>query len=169
MRRIGIGISAAALAALAACAGGTVAPPPAAAPEAPPPVSTLPPAPPPPASADWRDLPLSPGDWTYEAGQGGTRSTFGGGLFALRCDPTRRQVVFSRIAAGAGAMIVTTSFGRRQLPLDEKGSAALPAADPLLDEMAFSRGRFTVETAGLDRLVIPSWPEAARVVEDCRA
>jgi len=38
----------------------------------------------------------------------------------------------------------------------------------LLDAIAFSRGRFSVEAAGTARLVIPAWPEAARVVEACR-
>jgi hypothetical protein len=34
--------------------------------------------------------------------------------------------------------------------------------------MAFSRGRFAIETAGLPTLYVPSWPEVSRVVEDCR-
>jgi hypothetical protein len=44
----------------------------------------------------------------------------------------------------------------------------ISARDPLLDAMAFSRGRFVVETAGLPTLYVPSWPEVGRVVEDCR-
>ena len=46
--------------------------------------------------------------------------------------------------------------------------AALPARDPLLDAIAFSRGRFAVEVAGLQTLYLPSWPEITRVIEDCR-
>jgi hypothetical protein len=34
--------------------------------------------------------------------------------------------------------------------------------------MAFSRGRFMVEAQGMATLVLPAWPEPARVVEDCR-
>jgi hypothetical protein len=34
--------------------------------------------------------------------------------------------------------------------------------------MVFSRGRFTVEVPGAPMLVIPAWPEPARVIEDCR-
>jgi len=34
--------------------------------------------------------------------------------------------------------------------------------------MAFSRGRFALETAGQETLYLPSWPEISRVVEDCR-
>jgi hypothetical protein len=47
---------------------------------------------------------------------------------------------------------------------------ALPIAarDPVLDAMAFSRGRFAIEAAGLPTLYVPSWPEVGRVVEDCR-
>jgi hypothetical protein len=153
------------LAGLAACA-------PRPAPQAAPPPAPLPVAPlPPPASPqppDWRDLPLSPGDWTYAQAPDGSRATFGGGLFAVRCDSARREIELARIAAGAGAMAVTTSYGTRSLPLAAGGVAQLPAADPLLDQMAFSRGRFTVEVKGLERLVIPAWPEPARVVEDCR-
>ena len=44
----------------------------------------------------------------------------------------------------------------------------LPSRDPVLDAMAFSRGRFAVETAGLPTLYVPSWTEVSRVIEDCR-
>lgn len=138
---------------------------------APPPVRPAPlpaPPPPPPAARDWRDLPLSPGDWSYEPGAGGSRAAFGGGLFALRCDGARRRLELTRIAAAGGTMILTTSFGARRLPLGADGKADVPASDPLLDQIAFSRGRFTVEVEGLDRLVVPAWSEPARVVEDCR-
>lgn len=43
-----------------------------------------------------------------------------------------------------------------------------PASDPHLDLLAFSRGRILVSIAGMDDLVLPSWPEFGRVVEDCR-
>jgi hypothetical protein len=44
----------------------------------------------------------------------------------------------------------------------------LAATDPLLDAIAFSRGRFAVEAPGLPTLILPTWPEPARVVEECR-
>lgn len=44
----------------------------------------------------------------------------------------------------------------------------LPASDPLLDQMAFSRGRFMVTAEGGASIVVPAWPEFARVVEECR-
>jgi hypothetical protein len=44
----------------------------------------------------------------------------------------------------------------------------LPARDALLDAMAFSRGRFSVEVNGLPTLYLPAWAEVGRVLEDCR-
>ena len=46
--------------------------------------------------------------------------------------------------------------------------ARVPARDPLLDAMAFSKGRFAIEIAGLPTLYAPSWAEVTRVIEDCR-
>jgi len=51
---------------------------------------------------------------------------------------------------------------------DGKLTAELPAFDPLLDAIAFSRGRMAVTLAGGSSLVVPAWPEPARTVEDCR-
>jgi len=48
-------------------------------------------------------------------------------------------------------------------------SIQLAAYDPLLDALAFSRARFAVVAAGSPPLVLPAWPEIARVIEDCRA
>jgi hypothetical protein len=47
-------------------------------------------------------------------------------------------------------------------------TVTLPARAPVLDAMAYSRGRFVVEVAGLTPSYLPAWPEVARVVEDCR-
>ncbi|MGA9582603.1 MAG: hypothetical protein WBR13_11620 [Allosphingosinicella sp.] len=118
---------------------------------APPPVET--------SVGDWRDRPLTPGDWSYDPGAAEAR--YAG--FSLRCDGAGRQVVLSR-AGASGPLRFRTTYGERLLP----AGAALQAADPLLDEMAFSRGRFMVEAAGLPALILPAWPEPARVVEDCR-
>jgi hypothetical protein len=43
-----------------------------------------------------------------------------------------------------------------------------PAGDAALDWIAFSRGRFVVAATGMPLLVLPAWPEPARVIEDCR-
>jgi hypothetical protein len=160
---------AAALVILAGLAGCAPRPAPVASPPPAPLTESLAvPPPAPPQAPDWRDLPLSSGDWSYAAAPEGSRALFGGGVFTVRCDPARRQIELARIAAGAGTMVVTTTYGTRNLALAAEGVVRLPAADPLLDQMAFSRGRFTIEVDGLERLVIPAWPEPARVVEDCR-
>lgn len=68
-------------------------------------------------------------------------------------------------------MTVRTTSAVRAVPA-QAGTGALSATltprDPLLDAMAFSRGRFLVETAGAPYLAIPAWAEVARVTEDCR-
>jgi hypothetical protein len=71
-------------------------------------------------------------------------------------------------------MTIQTSSTRR--PVTGSAQPGPPPAiavifapnDPLLDAMAFSRGRFAVETAGKPTLYVPSWPEVSRVIEDCR-
>ncbi|HEX8480458.1 MAG TPA: hypothetical protein VF650_00970 [Allosphingosinicella sp.] len=130
-----------------------------------------PPAPPAPATTglpgpDLPDPPLTPGDWSYSGDSGGSVARFGtegAASFSLRCDPGRRRIVVAREGSGA-ALRVRTTYGQRALP----AGSELPADDPLLDDMAFSRGRFTVEADGLPPLTMPTWPEPARVVEDCR-
>lgn len=139
------------------------------------PVQPLPPPPP----ADWRDRPLTPGGWTYNQSGETSQAMFGpaGGqaVFVVRCDRTRRQVGLSRPGTTSGnVMTVRTTSGARNLPLTVQAGppgsvwSALPTGDRLLDDIAFSRGRFTIEVPGTPILVIPSWPEPARVVEDCR-
>ncbi|XKH13447.1 hypothetical protein ACFFDA_28855 [Novosphingobium sp. BL-52-GroH] len=141
---------------------------------APAPRPTQRPVPAPPLPADWRDAPITPGDWTYAANAGGSVASFGGGLFALRCDLQGRGVTLTRAAtAGArpGSLNVTTSNASRALSAQGTSAgieATLPARDPLLDSMAFSRGRFVVAAPGEPTLYVPSWTEVTRVIEDCR-
>lgn len=126
---------------------------------------------PPPPRVDWRDMPLTPGSWLYTGGDQASQAAFSQAAFIVRCDRMRRQVSLGRQGAAAGAMTVRSSSDARNLPTTvqaQYASAMLPASDRLLDSLAFSRGRFTVEAPGTAMLVIPSWPELARVVEDCR-
>jgi hypothetical protein len=113
---------------------------------------------------------LTPGEWLYGGGEASPQARFAAGSgasFVLRCDRSARQVVLARDGADTGGgMTVRTSFGARSFPA---ASAALAASDPFLDALAFSRGRFTVEGLGPSTLVLPAWPEPARVVEDCRS
>jgi len=137
-----------------------------------------PPAPPPPpAPREWQDLPLTPGDWVYGRDGAATQALFGPpaseALFILRCDPAERRVVLTREGA-SDRLEIRTSSASRTLPATARtdplayASASLPASDPLLDAIVFSRGRFSVEAAGGGMLILPAWPEPARVIEDCR-
>ena len=164
--------------ALACC----VAPPqkPAPRPAAPPPPPALLAAPP---QQDWRDVPLTSGDWTWRAPPGeSSLAQYGvtgqAVVFALRCDLASRNIVFSRAGAfvtPSGALSFTTSFGSFALAAGNGGGqpsaivAQVGARDPRLDQLAFSRGRFLVNVPGQVQLVLPAWPEIARVIEDCRS
>jgi len=170
MNRLGVVSAVAMSVALASCA---TRPAPAPAPEPPRPVVVTPPpqpAPPPPI-ANWQDAPLTPGDWSYAQENGISIARYGrpgAPSFVVRCEPGRQVSLTRTDAAAASALTIRTSSTARTVPA--RGSMAmLPAADPLLDAIAFSRGRFAVEAAGHGTLVIPTWPEAARVIEDCRA
>lgn len=97
-------------------------------------------------------------------------------LFSLSCDPDKHVVTLRRTGWGEGMvpLTITTPELRRLLNAAGEGSAPsvlaakLPASDPLLDAMAFSRGRFMVEAPGTVPLYLPSWAEVSRVIEDCR-
>jgi hypothetical protein len=154
-------------------------PPPAQQPQATPRPRPAPP-PPPPAPADWRDVAPTPCGWVYSSQGGISQALFGPAdseaRFIVRCDRGRRQVSLWREGAAAGNMMtVRTSYGARNFPLSVQAEpmayvyTSLPASDRILDQIAFSRGRFTVEVPGQPMLVLPAWPEPARVVEDCRA
>ncbi len=101
---------------------------------------------------------------------------FDGGTLVLACNREAGKVSMSRrgTASGLVPMTILTSSGERSItataspgPPPHVG-ASFPARDSILDAMAFSRGRFAVETAGMATLYVPSWPEISRVIEDCR-
>ena len=135
------------------------------------------PQPQPAPAQDWRDVPLTPGAWYYRNEGASSQALFGvpnsEGVFIVRCNPAARQVTLSREGNG-NAMTVRTTSTSRTLPVSVQTEplayvmSMLPATDRLLDAIAFSRGRFTVEVPGTSMLVLPAWPEVARVVEDCR-
>ena len=148
---------------------GCVKPPQPAPTPSPAPVVTPRPVPaPPPPPANWLDRPATPGAWSWRQDGGQSLASFTGNgavLFALVCDPARRTVTLRGNAAGGNApLVITTTSTRRIL----SGEPALGAGDPLLDAMAFSRGRFMVEGTGASPLYLSSAPELSRVIEDCR-
>ena len=75
-----------------------------------------------------------------------------------------------RPALEAGGLVAGKDFhlAFSPEPGPQLGTATLAAGDPFLDGMIFSRGRFSAEVAGTPMVMMPSWAEPARVVEDCR-
>ncbi|MEI9926793.1 MAG: hypothetical protein WDN44_02640 [Sphingomonas sp.] len=134
-------------------------------------------------AADWRDWPATQGTWAYRQDARGSIALFGRygepADLTIRCDRGRGQVYLSRRGeppadAEASLTIRTTSTTRSFAALPTGGTPAylaiaLGVRDPILDAMGYSRGRFTVEAAGLPTLVVPAWAEILRVTEDCRA
>jgi len=121
--------------------------------------------------ADWRQARATPGDWVWSNAGGRSVARFADGLFSIRCE--QGNVVLARRGSGEGRTPVSISTSAMTRTLSGAGSASeiaitLTAHDPLLDAMAFSRGHFAVEVAGLAPLYVPSWPEVSRVIEDCR-
>ena len=110
-----------------------------------------------------KSLPLAAGQWTYVATASGGEARFGSHL-SLLCDKPTRTVTITRPGAPVAALTVVTDTQARSLPPNGR----LSAYDPLLDSMAFSRGRYLVAGGSAAVLVVPSWPEAARAIEDCR-
>ena len=176
----GRGCKLALAAGLAALTAACVAPPRPAPVAVPLPLPVPPPRPAPPPPTDWRDAAQTPGTWTWAMTDGRSAAQFGqpglAPVFALVCDKSLRRVLLERSGTATSALpmtLRTTSSERALLsdpaiPTPGMIAAALPVFDPALDAAAFSRGRFTVEVAGMAALYLPSWPEVSRVIEDCR-
>lgn len=162
--RAGVG-AALLLAGLSACVPTTRQP-------APPPVQQRPVSPPPslpapPPVADWTLAPLTPGTWTYAASNGGGvaryAATSGTDIAALACDRGSRTLRW-RVAGPEGQpLVLRTTFGARSV-----APGGVAAGDRLWDELAFSRGRFRIDPPSGTPVILPAWPELARVIEDCR-
>lgn len=147
-------------------------------------VPTPTPAPPPvlaaPAYDNWLDAPQTPGDWTYRDGTQLSFATFSQSgapaVFGIECQKASRTIRLVRGTSLSGPvpMRIRSETAERLLTANSLDDgrpmliATLAARDPLLDAIALSRGRFAVETAGLETLYLPSWTEVTRVVEDCR-
>jgi hypothetical protein len=167
---------------------GACVPPPA--PTPPPPIAApAPVAPPPPIIAvefpielpdNWADLPRTEGDWVYRQGDAGGAALFstpaGEPLLLFGCSTDSGRVVLMRYSRPLPAQVrldVRTETAARSVDLqrttDGTGALwALPANDPLLDAIAFSRGHFAVGLSNAAPIYPPSFPEITRVIEDCR-
>ncbi len=125
---------------------------------------------------DWREAPLTPGTWSWTRENGHSVARFGAGRLVLRCDRGAAQVRLELPgeADGPVPLVILTDTARKDLTAGPLAgttgmiAASLPVRDPVLDAMVFSRGRFAIIASGAARLIVPSWPEVGRVVEDCR-
>jgi hypothetical protein len=172
-------IAAAALAALlASCASPPPPPRPRPIPRPQPTYTPPPPRAQPPQG--WRDAPITPGNWRWSRIGGDSSARFAEGPSAaaleFRCDRSAGTVLLIRAGSATGAVPLTVSTTSTVRPLNARPLGgpqpaivvSLPARDPLLDAIIFSRGRFAVEARGFAPIYAPTWPEIARVVEDCR-
>lgn len=168
-----------ALLALAACVAAPPPPAPKPAPVTPPVVTAPPPAPAPRLAGDWNDWPFAPGDWTYRRDARGSIGLFGSmgqnARVTLRCDVQAGKLYLSREGSGSGQrMVVRTSSMMKEFAARPTGgtppyvATEILPSDPILDAMAFSRGRVLVDVDGQQPTVLPSWAEITRIVEDCR-
>lgn len=128
---------------------------------------------------DYTNSGVARGSWAYRPLVGGSEARFmdatGTIRLTLGCARTTRQVTIARAsAAPAATLLIWTSSHVRNLSSrfeqnPVRVSARTTAYDPLLDAIAFSRGRFAVSMPGSTPLIVSAAPEVARVVEDCRA
>lgn len=138
------------------------------------------PPPSPQQGLDWRAVPITQGDWSYaQAGNVSSaefRGTSNGARLAIRCDRSTRQVTILRPGAARAAvtMNIRTESGAQAVRAEPVAGqfpalvVTLGANDTLLDRIAFSGGRFAIETPGLSTLYLPPYVEISRVIEDCR-
>lgn len=118
------------------------------------------------------------GDWSYRSYAGGSEAAFAdsGGIrrLVVRCNRVARTVSIVRtgVPAATATLSIWTSSSSRAVPARFEASqtltADLAATDPLLDAIAFTRGRFATSAVGAPLIAFPSWPESERVIEDCR-
>ena len=130
------------------------------------------------AQTDFTYSPIVPGTWSYRVTNTGSEARFVDSRAVMRltvaCMRTTRRVNISLpYPAAVPSLSVWTSsavrsLATRHLPAMQQLIAEIPAYDSLLDAIVFSRGRFAVTVPGAAPLVVPAWPEAMRIIEDCR-
>jgi hypothetical protein len=143
-------------------------------------INTPPPVPPPliQPAGHWLDWPMTEGSWVYRQDERGSIALYGpagkDAVMTLRCDKRIGRLYLSRRGNVGGTVTVRTSSTSTTIPVLATGgipayvAAELKPNDPLLDAMAYSRGRIAMEIPGLLNIAIPVWSEIGRVVEDCR-
>ncbi len=135
-----------------------------------------------PPIANWEDRRAAPGDWVYRPEPRGGLALFGRHQgpadLVVACDRPSGRILLSRFglmpSGLAAQMIVRATDASRSYPAQASMalpgyiSAELAAKDPMLDAMVHSRGAFLISVAGTEDLIVPTWAEFARVVEECR-
>jgi hypothetical protein len=119
------------------------------------------------------------GNWTYAGTADGNEAVFanayGYSQLWIRCFRATRQISISRSASAAAPLLdIWTSSASRGVAASFTSTTArltvmLTNYDPLLDAIATSRGRLGFRVGNDPALVVPAWPEVARVIEDCRS
>jgi hypothetical protein len=132
-----------------------------------------------PAQIDLETVQPIAGTWGYRSIEGGSQADYVDASAAvrlqIRCNRAARTVSIIRTGVPAAAptlAIWTTSLSRtvpaRFLATNEL-VADLASPDPLLDAIAFSRGRIATAASGAPMVAVGSGPETTRVIEDCRS
>ena len=132
-----------------------------------------------PAPPDLSNATPIAGSWSYTTTATGTEAIFSNPSampqMMVTCIRVTRHVLVAKTAkVAAPFMAIWTSAMTRSIPssfnpLTSRLSVDLATYDPLLDALAFSRGRIGVSVSGTPSLVVPAQPEVARVIEDCRS
>ena len=134
------------------------------------------------AQAPIADLTYAPpiaGSWSYAATADGSEARFADSAnnpqLWIHCTRATRQLSIAKPASAAAPFLnVWTSSMTRSVPSSynpapRRLTIQLVASDPLLDAIASSRGRIGFSAGAESPLVLPPWPEATRVIEECRA
>lgn len=156
------GIAAVMALAMAGCAA---VPTPTTPPPAPRPAPAPTPTPLPTTNKSWEERDVSPGAWRYDAGNRTAAFVQAGNpgpLLTMSCAGGGIRLTSTL----DGNVALRTSAGTDQIRFDG-GSATVPGRDIRLDRIAFSRGRFALESAN-GALTLPVQSEIGRVIEDCR-
>ena len=123
-------------------------------------------------SGDWSVADVAPGEWHYASSQRGSMARFvsGSGPVQASISCTNGQITLARagvIPADMAVMLnIRNSFAERSLPIridtaHRMLTATLPAADPLWDQLIYSRGRFLIEATRQAPIIVPTQPELA--------
>ena len=119
------------------------------------------------------------GSWSYAPAADGSEAIFANSSGApqlwVHCTRANRRVSIAKPSSTAAPFLsVWTSSQTRSVasafnPATGRLTVVLGGYDPLLDAITASRGRVAISVGTQPALVVPPWPEIARVVEDCRA